>query len=109
MRVHRGTVQAQPGQSLVGSISAITSRVVLAEYPLFGRVGRIGLVAERADRGYFLDGHTASARPGWVEVTGGTLSLAAAHQHKGCGSHLACGLPVTVARLWLKRGLPSSK
>ena len=46
-------------------------------------------------RGYFLDGHTASARPGWVEVTGGTLSLAAAHQHKGCGSHLACGLPVT--------------
>jgi len=68
----------------------------------FGRI-------EDAHRGYFLDRHTASARPGWVEVTGGTLSLAAAHQHKGCGSHLACGLPVTVARLWLKRGLPSSK
>jgi len=28
---------------------------------------------------------------------------------QGCGSHLACDLPVTVARLWLQRGLPSSK
>src|SRR6266540_1753612 len=59
-----------------------------------------------ADRGYFLNGRTAPARPGWVEVTGGRLSLAAAHLRswgvaliwraacrspwRGCGSRGVC-------------------
>jgi hypothetical protein len=61
-------------------------------------------------RGYFLNGRTAPARPGWVEVIGRVaLTCGCPPAVPGCGSHLACGLPVTVARLWLQRGLPSSK
>ena len=56
---------------------------------------------------YFLNRRTAAARPGWVEVIGGPLLQQLPTVE--CGSTLACGPPVTVARPWLKRGLPSSK
>jgi hypothetical protein len=66
-----------------------------------------GPIAIHPISSYFLNRPTAPTRPGWVEVTGGTLSLAAAHPSE-CGSNLACGSSVTVAGEWLKRGLPSS-
>jgi hypothetical protein len=69
-----------------------------------------GTARRRAICGYFLNGRTAPVRPGWVEVSGGVaLSSGCPPAVSRCGSHLACGLPVTVARLWLQRGLPSSK
>jgi hypothetical protein len=56
---------------------------------------------------YFLNRRTAAARPGWVEVIGGALIQQL--PTIVCGSTSVCGPPVTVARPWLKRGLPSSK
>jgi hypothetical protein len=65
--------------------------------------------SDRTHMGYFLNGPTASARPGWVEVTGGFALTCGCPPAVWGVAHMACGLPVTVARLWLKRGLPSSK
>ena len=58
--------------------------------------------------GYFQAGGTAGAGPGSVEVPGGTLSFRLPTV-VACGSLLACVLAGHRARLWLKRGLPSSK
>jgi hypothetical protein len=62
----------------------------------------------RADSGYLLTGRTIRPSRGLVEVSGGTLSLAAAHPF---GVWLTFGLRSVGHRdeAWLKRGLPSSK
>jgi hypothetical protein len=61
-----------------------------------------------AHRGYLLTTATAGARPGSVEVLGGTFSLRLPAD-SWCGSLMACVLAGHRGAEWLKRGLPCSK
>src|SRR5690348_4089549 len=54
-------------------------------------------LAYRVICGYLFTGGTTAARPGLVEVIGRVARSAAAHCRFGCGSHLACALPVAAA------------
>jgi hypothetical protein len=62
----------------------------------------------RAISGYLLTTATAGARPGSVEVLGGTFSLRLPAD-SWCGSLMACVLAGHRGAEWLKRGLPCSK